>query len=88
MGLERAAIITQLKSLPGGQLVLVRYKPNHQSLVEWVYNGADLENAKVIWARDMNREENQELFQYYRGRRAWLLLADEMPPRLSLYPIP
>lgn len=88
MGLERAAIMTQLKSLPGGQLVLVRYKPNHESLVEWVYNSADIENAKVIWARDMNYAENQELFRYYPNRHVWLLLADEVPPRLSPYPKP
>ena len=86
MGLERVAMVAQLKSLPGGQLILVRYKPNHDSLVEWVYNCADIDNAKVIWARDMDPAANQELFRYYRDRRVWLLEADEMPPRLSPYP--
>ena len=88
MGLERAAIMTQLKSLPGGQLVLVRYEPRHDSLVEWVYNCADIENSKVIWARDMKRAENQELFKYYRDRRAWLLEADKKAPRLVPFQSP
>jgi hypothetical protein len=86
MGRKRAAITAQLGTLPGGQLVLVRYKPDHDSSVEWVYNCADIDHAKVIWARDMNPAANQELFRYYRDYRAWLLQADEVPPKLSPYP--
>jgi hypothetical protein len=85
LGPERLALMKQLASLPGGQLVLVRYKPDHDPLLEWVYNGADIEHAKVIWARDMSPAENQELFQYYGNRRVWLLEPDEIPHRLSPY---
>lgn len=84
MGLERQALITRLDSLPGGQLILVRYGPRHDSLAEWVYNGADIDGQKVIWARDMG-PANQELLRYYPDRRVWLLEPDTKPLRLSPY---
>ena len=83
MGVERAEILAELDSLPGGHLVLVRYGPDHDPLAEWVYNEADIDHAKVVWARDMGPAENGELIQYFKERRTWLLEADEMPPRLS-----
>jgi hypothetical protein len=33
----------------------------------------------------MGREKNQELIDYYKNRRAWLLYADDEPPRLVPY---
>jgi hypothetical protein len=85
MGPERAAIEAQLESLPDRQLVLVRYKPEHNTLVEWVYNSANIDNSKVVWARDMGAVDNEDLLRYYADRRAWLLEADEIPPRLTSY---
>jgi len=85
MGPERAAIVGQLNSLPGPQLVLVRYKPGHDTLIEWVYNDADIDSSKVIWARDMGEPQNDELLRYYPDRRLWLLEADDVPPKLSPY---
>lgn len=85
IGPERAAIGTQLSSLPGSQLILVRYGPDHNPMREWVYNGADIDQQKVVWARDMDALQNSELLQYYNTRRVWLLEADAVPPRLSEY---
>jgi hypothetical protein len=85
IGPERAAIEAQLGSLPGGQLVLVRYLRNHDPQLEWVYNGADIDHAKVVWARDMGNDQNQELLRYYNDRRVWLLDADAIPPQVSPY---
>jgi hypothetical protein len=85
MGPERAAIEAQLNSLPGPQLVLVRYQPSHNTLIEWVYNSADIDHSKVIWARDMGEPQNDELHRYYPDRRVWLLYADDVPPKLSPY---
>jgi hypothetical protein len=83
-GRERQALISQLDSLPGGQLVLVRYGSQHDSLVEWVYNGADIDSQKIVWARDMG-PANRELLRYYPQRRVWLLEPDLTPPRLTPY---
>jgi hypothetical protein len=85
IGPERAAVEAQLKSLSGGQLVLVRYEPQHPPLWDWVYNGADIDHAKVVWARDMGNDQNDELLRYYNDRRVWLLDADAIPPQLSPY---
>lgn len=86
MGAERNELLSKLESLPGKHLVLVRYKPGHDTLIEWVYNSADIDAQKVIWARDMTTRENLELIDYYHDRRVWLLEADDDPPRLTPYP--
>jgi hypothetical protein len=86
MGRERARMLSELSSLPDRQLVLVRYKPNHNTRAEWVYNDADINSAKVIWARDMGIVGNEELIRYFKDRRIWLLRPDENPPELSPYP--
>jgi hypothetical protein len=84
IGPERAAIEARLTALPGPQLVLVRYGTNHDPLLDWVYNGADVDHAKVIWARDMGSAQNEEMLRYYGDRRVWLLDADARPPQLAL----
>jgi hypothetical protein len=85
IGPERAALEQQLNSLPGPHLVLVRYSPNHDPLLDWVYNSADPDHAKIVWARDMDADHNKELLSYYSDRRVWLLQADEMNPVLKPY---
>jgi hypothetical protein len=67
--------------------VIVRYKPEHNPFDEWVYNQADIDNSKVVWARDMG-DQNNELIRYFSKRRVWLLEADENPVKLSFYPMP
>jgi hypothetical protein len=88
-GIEREQILNHLISLPGKQLVLVRYKPDHDVLSEeWVYNDADIDHSKVVWARDMTTQENGKLIQYFKDRQIWLIEADETPPRLTTYSVP
>ena len=82
IGPNRAAIESQLSHLPEQQLVLVRYGADHDSQLEWVYNGADPDHAKIVWARDMGPEKNRELLSYYGDRRVWLLDADAISPQL------
>jgi hypothetical protein len=64
----------------------VRYHVDHDPFFELVYNDADIDNSKVVWARDMGPAQNEELLRYYNDRQAWLLDADEVPPRLRPYP--
>jgi len=82
----RAELQQQLEHVAGRQLVIVRYKPSHEPFNEWVYNSADIDGSKVVWARDMSPEENEELIKYFRERRVWLLEPDEALPKLSSYP--
>jgi hypothetical protein len=82
---DRARIQAQLEREPGRHLVMVRYRPEHYALVEWVYNDASIDNSRVVWAREMNAAADRELFDYYKDRRVWLVEADEIPPRLVPY---
>jgi hypothetical protein len=81
----RAMIQRQLKRLPGRQLVIVVYGPSHNFDHEWVFNRADIDVAKIVWARDMGEGANQELLQYFRDRRVWKVNADASPPQLEKY---
>ena len=83
--LDRAAVLRELQHLPGEQLVIVHYGPRHDVDWEWVYNVADIDHSKVIWARDMGDNKNQELLRYFPARRVWLLNGDDSPPKLSPY---
>jgi len=82
---DRAALQSQLSARDGQHLILVRYQPDHSEFQEWVYNEADIDNAKVVWARDMGPYANEELISYFKARRVWLMDADEKPPRLVPY---
>ena len=84
--LDRAQVLRCLEQMPGKHLVLVRYDETHSIHLEWVYNAADIDGSKVVWARDMGEHDNQELLEYYPGRRVWLALPDAHPPALEALP--
>ena len=77
--LARARIVSALQSSPGRHLIFVRYAEEHIPDDEWVYNAADIDGAKVIWARDMDKKDNQELLNYFPGREVWLVEPDTSP---------
>jgi len=84
--LDRARIVRTLQNSSGDHLILVRYGASHRADTEWVYNAADIDHAKVVWARDIGTRDNQELLQYFKNRRAWMLDPDASPLRLEPLP--
>jgi hypothetical protein len=84
--LDRARALAHLSKLDGKHLVIVRYGPEHDTVNEWVYNEADIDRAKVVWARDMGPAQNEELIRYFKDRHVWLAEPDNQPPTLSPYP--
>jgi hypothetical protein len=86
---SRAAIAEKLQHTSGKHLIMVRYeKDNHNIHDEWVYNGADLDGAKVLWARELDAEQNARLFAYYHDRQIWLVTPDSDNEFLELYTPP
>jgi hypothetical protein len=84
--LDRRRIMRELELGKERHLVLVRYGPKHSPTKEWVYNRADIDGAKVVWAREMNPQADRELLDYFKDRRVWLLQADQLPRHLTPYP--
>jgi hypothetical protein len=85
-GTERAAVEDKLLRASGRQLVLVRYSGGHNPLDEWVYNSPNIDNSKVIWAREMDGASNAELIRYYHDRHVWLVEPDVERGKLCAYP--
>lgn len=83
---DRVKIIERLSAIPGGHLVIVRYGPEHNVDRDWIYNAPDIDRSRIVWARDMGKEQNQELLHYFEDRHAWLMFGDESPPQLEPYP--
>ena len=79
----RVAVQEQLERASGRQLVFVRYWPQHIFQQEWVYNTADIDGARVVWARDLGASEDEKLRRYYPDRAVWLLEPDARPPKLT-----
>src|SRR5579885_3285975 len=83
VGWERIGVLRQIERTPGNHLVIVHYGANHSPHDEWVYNGADIDHARVVWAREMGPAKDAELVQYFRQRQVWRVDADASPPRLE-----
>src|SRR5262249_26008905 len=82
MAHERARVVSELNTIPGLHLIFVSYKPGHDTRAEWVYNAADIDSAKIVWARDMGRAQNEELVRNFSYRKIWILQVDDGSARL------
>jgi len=83
---SRDKIERKLRAEPGQHVVVVRYSYSHDFLREIVYNGADIDAQKIVWAINRGSVENRRLIDYYPGRHIWLLQPD--PPEVSLVAYP
>ena len=78
--LKRARVQRELTMLDGTQVVFVHYASVHDPSLEWVYNTADIDGQKLVWARDLGPEQNKQLIAYYSGRHFWTVNADSEIP--------
>jgi hypothetical protein len=81
----RAAIESWLAARSRPQLVVVRYSQDHSPNQEWVYNHADIDGSKVVWAREMDAAADARLLEYFKDREVWLLRADVWPQHVVHY---
>lgn len=84
--IERSAVISALEKDDRKKLVIVRYERNHNPHHEWVYNGADIDDSKIVWARAMSPIEDEQLRDYFKDRQVFLVDPDAQPPHLIAYP--
>ena len=84
----RVDVIRNLESVPGNHLIFVRYSPHHYVHDEWVYNGADIEGSRIVWARELDQAQNQKLIEHFHDRKIWLLEADKYLSRPVPYTAP
>jgi hypothetical protein len=85
---SRLLIQRKLEGLPGKHLVMVRYGDDHNIHDEWVYNGAEIDSAKLVWAREISEEQDGKLFEYFRDRQVWLVTPDSDNTYLAPYTPP
>ncbi|MGA2428558.1 MAG: hypothetical protein ABSH13_08645 [Candidatus Acidiferrum sp.] len=85
---SRTAIAEKLDHTPGKHLIIVRYTEDHNIHDDWVYNGAEIDNAKVLWARELNPEQNAKLLAYFNDRKVWLVTPDTDNTYLEPYTPP
>lgn len=80
---RRLAVARQLSSIPGKLLVFVHYEPRHVFQQEWVWNAANIDAARIVFARDLGSREDASLIRYYPDRKVYLLEPDLSAPRLT-----
>jgi len=77
----RALLAEKLIADGGDHLVLVRYREGHSTGAEWVYNEADIDGSRVIWAREIDPTHDRSLIAHFPDRSAWLV--DVTPTRID-----
>lgn len=84
---DRSNLEAQLQGLPGKHLVLVRYthSASDDPAYAWVYNEADIDRSRVVWAWDMGESQNRDLLEYFKGRQVWIVRLDSLPLKLEPY---
>jgi hypothetical protein len=83
-GDDRTSVLASLGRSDAKHLVIVRRGVETQPVSLWVFNGAEIDTAPVVWARELDAESNARLIDYFKDRRVWLLEAGR--PELRPYP--
>lgn len=83
---RRHEVQEQLSAIPGSHLVVVKYQGLHSIHDEWVYNAADIDGSRIVWARDLGPAQNAKLFAYFKDRTIWLIKPGEPNAQLTRYP--
>ena len=67
----RNEVERRIQAVPGRHLVLVSYVPGARPGMEWVYNGASIDDARIVWAHTRTPDEDAKLVRYFQGRTVW-----------------
>ncbi len=85
--IQHANLLTHLRAELGKHVVLVKDDRQKSGDHEWIYNEADIDRAKVVWAHDMGTTENCKLVEYFKDRVIWSLTIerDDAPVKLNSF---
>ncbi len=83
---DRRVVAQQLAAIPGRLLVFAHYAPQHIFQNEWVWNAADIDGSRVVFARDLGSAQDKQLSDYYPARKVLWLQPDAEPPQLTVLP--
>ena len=78
-------IMAELAKTPGNHLVFVKPKTDSHNLFQWIYNDADIDGSRFVWARDLGDAENAQLAASMAGRSVWLVDPNVEPATLTAY---
>ena len=81
----RERLVRRLNTLGGRHVVIVRYDPGHSFHDEWVYNAATIDEAPIVWCREMGDARDREVLRYYEDRTVWLARVHGSSVRLYRY---
>lgn len=82
---NKARILAILERTSGQHLVLVKPKTDPDNVFQWIYNDADIDASKVVWARDMGVEANRSLLDYFGDRNLWIVDPNVEPATILPY---
>jgi hypothetical protein len=88
---DRQRAVQWLSRIPGKHLVFVRYEAKHNWYDEWVFNDADIDSSRIVFARVCTPDSDRALADSMRDRDVWvadlgasLELARIAPARVDL----
>jgi hypothetical protein len=82
---NKPRIMAELAKTPGNHLVFVKAKTDTNNLFQWIYNGADIDGSRLVWARDLGDAENAQLAASMAGRSVWMVDPNVEPATLTAY---
>jgi hypothetical protein len=81
----RIDVLAYLEKQPGSHLVFVTYDDEVSPHEEWVWNRAEMESSRVIFAHHLGDTKNPELVAAYPGRSVWLVSVSSSDAGLKPY---
>jgi hypothetical protein len=83
--MNKQRITRALERIPGDHLVIVKTKTDPFNLLQWIYNAADIDASRIVWARDLGTERDAQLVSYFHGRQVWVVDPNVEPATLEKY---
>ena len=83
--MNKLRITRALERIPGEHLVFVKAKTDPFNLLPWIYNAANIDAARIVWARDLGPERDAQLAAYFHGRQVWVVDPNVEPAALVKY---